>query len=115
MEEIIASEEDQKGEGTTFILPKLHSLWLQNLPQLKSICSGGLMIPADSLQYLYIIKCPEVKRIPLSLPLVENGKPSPPSSLQKITAWPREWWESVEWDQPDAKDVLSPFLQYSGL
>ncbi|EOY12658.1 LRR and NB-ARC domains-containing disease resistance protein, putative [Theobroma cacao] len=114
MEEIMASEENHEGEGTTlFILPKLKSLELKNLPKLKSICSGGLMIPTDSLQYLYIIKCPEVKRIPLSLPLVENGKPSLPPSLKEITVWSREWWESVEWDQPDAKDVLSPFLRYS--
>ncbi|KAK6230424.1 hypothetical protein QUC31_001942 [Theobroma cacao] len=113
MEEIIASEENHKGEGTTFILPKLKSLWLQVLPKLKSICSGGVMIPADSLQNLGIVKCPEVKRIPLSLPLVENGKLSPPPSLERIIVGLREWWESVECDQPNAKDVLSPFVRYS--
>ncbi|KAK6230430.1 hypothetical protein QUC31_001948 [Theobroma cacao] len=112
MEEIIASEENHKEKGTTFILPKLKSLKLVDLPKLKSICSGGLMIPADSLQFLHIVECPEVKRIPLSLPLVENGKPSPPPSLPKMTVSPREWWESVEWDQPDAKEVLSPFVEY---
>ncbi|KAK6230422.1 hypothetical protein QUC31_001940 [Theobroma cacao] len=112
MEEIIASEENHKGEGTTFILPKLKSLWLQDLPKLKSICSGGIMIPADSIQFLQIVECPEVKRIPLSLPLVENGKPSPPPSLKEVTVSPREWWQSVEWDQPNAKDVLSPFLHF---
>ncbi|KAK6230427.1 hypothetical protein QUC31_001945 [Theobroma cacao] len=98
MEEIIASEENQKEKGTTFILLKLKSLFLINLPKLKSICSGGLMIPADSLQHLVISGCRAVKRIPLSLPLVENGKPAPPPSLKGITVWPREWWESVEWD-----------------
>ncbi|KAK6230404.1 hypothetical protein QUC31_001922 [Theobroma cacao] len=112
MEEIIASEENHKGEGTTFILPKLKSLKLQLLPKLKSICSGRVMIPADSLEVLEIVRCPEVKRIPLSLPLLENGKPSPPPSLQYIRIGLREWWESVEWDQPDAKDVLSPFVSY---
>ncbi|KAK6230431.1 hypothetical protein QUC31_001949 [Theobroma cacao] len=112
MEEIIASEENHKGEGTTFILPKLKSLKLQLLPKLKSICSGRVMIPADSLEVLEIVRCPEVKRIPLSLPLLENGKPSPPPSLQYIRIGLKEWWESVEWDQPDAKDVLSPFLRY---
>ncbi|EOY12688.1 LRR and NB-ARC domains-containing disease resistance protein, putative [Theobroma cacao] len=114
MEEIIASEENHKGEGTTFILPKLKSLLLINLPNLKSICSGGVMIPANSLHHLYIVGCPEVKRIPLSLPLVENGKPSPSPSLPKMTVSPREWWESVEWDQPDAKEVLSPFVWLLG-
>ncbi|KAK6230438.1 hypothetical protein QUC31_001956 [Theobroma cacao] len=112
MEELIASEENHKEKGTTFILPKLKSMSLELLPKLKSICSGGLMIPADSLQFLHIVDCPEVKRIPLSLRLLENGKPSPPPSLKEITVWPREWWQSVEWDQPNAKDVLSPFLHF---
>ncbi|XP_021288909.1 probable disease resistance protein At1g61300 isoform X2 [Herrania umbratica] len=113
MEEIIvASEENHKGEGTTFILPKLKKLLLIELPKLKSICSAGLMIPANSLQTLTIVRCPELKRIPLSLPLVENGKPSPPPSLQEIFVGPRARWESVEWDQPDAKDVVSPFVRY---
>ncbi|KAK6230429.1 hypothetical protein QUC31_001947, partial [Theobroma cacao] len=110
MEEIIASEEEKeenhKGEGTTFILPKLKSLELCSLPKLKSISSGGLLIPADSLQNLKILDCPEVKRIPLSLRRVENGQPSPP--LKTFCVGPGEWWESVEWDHPDAKDVLSP-------
>ncbi|XP_017980456.1 PREDICTED: probable disease resistance protein At4g27220 [Theobroma cacao] len=112
MEEIIASEENQEREGTTFILPKLKSLVLEELPKLKSICRGGLVIPVDSLQHVTLFDCPEVKRIPLSLPLVENGKPLPPPFLKRIIVSPREWWESVEWDQPDAKDVLSPFVQY---
>ncbi|KAK6230439.1 hypothetical protein QUC31_001957 [Theobroma cacao] len=112
MEEIIASEENHKGEGTTFILPKLKSLRLDELPKLKSICTGGIMISSDSLQQLFIYKCPELKRIPLSLPLLEKGQPSPPPFLKTIIVDTREWWESVEWDQPDVEDVLSPFVTY---
>ncbi|KAK6230423.1 hypothetical protein QUC31_001941 [Theobroma cacao] len=82
MEEIIASEENHKGEGTTFILPKLKSLSLELLPKLKSICSGGVMISLDSLQRLQIWDCPKLKRIPLSLPLLENGQPPPPPFLK---------------------------------
>ena len=30
--------------------------------------------------------------------------------LRKIQAYPKEWWESVEWDHPNSKDALLPFL-----
>ncbi|XP_022717005.1 LOW QUALITY PROTEIN: probable disease resistance protein At4g27220 [Durio zibethinus] len=112
MEEIIASEEEEnhKGEGTTFILPKLKKLAMRDLPALKSICGGGSVI--RSLQDLQIIDCPELKRIPLALPPLENGQPSPPPSLQLINVRPSEWWESLEWDHPQAKHVLSPFVSH---
>ncbi|GKV49034.1 hypothetical protein SLEP1_g55806 [Rubroshorea leprosula] len=84
-------------------------------------------------------KCPELKRIPMQLPLLDNGQPSPPPHLREIKIekewWeslplldngqpsppPRlreieldeeskEWWESVEWDR---KNLLHPFLTYS--
>ncbi|XP_022717004.1 probable disease resistance protein At4g27220 [Durio zibethinus] len=108
MEEIIASgEEENHGEGA-IILPKLKELVLINLPALKSICGGGAMI--RSLQDLQIFNCPKLKRIPLALPLLENGQPSPPPSLRHINVWSSEWWESLEWDHPQAKHVLSRFL-----
>jgi hypothetical protein len=45
--------------------------------------------------------------------LLENGQPSPPPSLRKINAWPKEWWERVvEWEHPNTKDVLSPFVMF---
>ncbi|XWS11093.1 hypothetical protein CRYUN_Cryun38cG0054100 [Craigia yunnanensis] len=114
MEEIIASE--GRGDNittTTFVLPKLRELWLICLPELKSFCRSEVMIRADSFQYLWISGCPKLKRmIPLFLSLLENGLPSPPPTLKEISIWPREWWESVEWDDPTAKDVLSPFVSY---
>ncbi|XP_021288910.1 probable disease resistance protein At4g27220 [Herrania umbratica] len=111
MEEI-TSEENHKGEGTTFVLPKLKSLELVDLPRLKSICSDGVLIITDSLQNLMIVDCPKVKRIPLSLPLLENGQPSLPPFLNTIRVRPSKSWESMKWDHPDAKDVLSPFVTY---
>jgi disease resistance protein RPS2 len=45
--------------------------------------------------------------------LLENGQPSPPPSLKKIKAHPEEWWETVvEWEHPNAKDVLRPFVTF---
>ncbi|KAK6230403.1 hypothetical protein QUC31_001921 [Theobroma cacao] len=50
------------------------------------------------------------KEDPFVSSLVENAKPSPPPSLKGIYLTSRKWWESVEWDQPNAKDVFSPFV-----
>ncbi|XP_007036596.2 PREDICTED: probable disease resistance protein At4g27220 [Theobroma cacao] len=118
MEKIIAVEEDEgngKGGGrsaniTAFILPKLRRLVLWELPELKSISSAGVMIHADSFQYIWIVDCLKLKRISLSLALLENGQPSPPPFLEGIYVEPREWWKSVEWDDPNVMDVLSPFV-----
>ncbi|XP_021291967.1 probable disease resistance protein At4g27220 isoform X2 [Herrania umbratica] len=118
MEKIIAVEEDEgngKGEVgsaniTAFILPKLRRLVLWELPELKSISSAGVVIHADSFQYIWIVECPKLKRISLSLALLENGQPSPPPFLEGIYIKPREWWKSVEWDDPNIMDVLSPFV-----
>ncbi|GLT26506.1 hypothetical protein SLA2020_015670 [Shorea laevis] len=69
----------------------------------------------DSIEDIQIIRCPELKRIAVQLPLLDNGQPSPPPFLKEILIQKdsKEWWESVEWDHPDAKKVLQPFLKYS--
>jgi disease resistance protein RPS2 len=49
--------------------------------------------------------------MPICLPLLENGQPSPPLSLGEIVVYPEEWWETVvEWEHPNAKDVLRPLV-----
>jgi len=56
--------------------------------------------------------CVELKRMAICLPLLENGQPSPPPSLEEIIEYPEEWWETVvEWEHPNAKDVLRPFVE----
>ncbi|KAI5557744.1 hypothetical protein BDE02_18G124100 [Populus trichocarpa] len=119
MEEIISGtrsdEEGVMGEETSssnieFKLPKLGYLTLRGLPELKSICSAKLI--CDSLEEIWIIKCEKLMRMPICLPLLENGEPSPPPSLRRIHVDSEEWWESsVEWEHPNAKDVLRPFLR----
>ncbi|XVF78097.1 hypothetical protein PTKIN_Ptkin14bG0101400 [Pterospermum kingtungense] len=115
MEEIIASEEEMGDNitATTFALPKLRELWLICLPELKTFSRTEAMIGSDSVQYIWISGCPKLNRmVPLFLPLQENGLPAPPPGLKEISVWPRQWWESVEWDDPNAKHVLSPFVSY---
>jgi disease resistance protein RPS2 len=51
--------------------------------------------------------------MPICLPLLENGQPSPSPSLKYIRVDSEEWWESVvEWEHPNAKDVLRPFVEF---
>ncbi|KAG5224020.1 disease resistance protein [Salix suchowensis] len=62
---------------------------------------------------LTLPKCQKLKRMAISLPLLENGQPSPHPSLQQIDVFPEEWWETVvEWEPPNAKEVLRPIVHF---
>ncbi|GKV50718.1 hypothetical protein SLEP1_g57417 [Rubroshorea leprosula] len=111
MEEIIASS-DSDASSDKFIFPKLRILWLINLPQLKSIYSAKGVVVCDSIEKIVIFECQELKRIPVQLPLLDNGQPSHPPRLKEIKT-DKEWWESMEWDHPNAKNLLKPFSKYS--
>nr|XP_034916957.1 probable disease resistance protein At4g27220 [Populus alba] len=88
-------------------------LLLPSSNKLKSIC--GARVICDSLEQIEVDTCEKLKRIPICLPLLENGQPSPPPSLQYINAFPKEWWETVvEWEHPNAKDVLYPYVNGEG-
>ncbi|GLU15754.1 hypothetical protein SLE2022_322220 [Rubroshorea leprosula] len=111
MEEIIASS-DSDASSDKFTFPKLRRLSLRNLLQLKSICSAKGVMVCDSIEEIKIWECRELKRIPVQLPLLDNGQPSPPPHLKEIglDEESEEWWESVEWDH---KNLLQPFLKYA--
>ncbi|GLU15316.1 hypothetical protein SLE2022_318160 [Rubroshorea leprosula] len=115
MEEIIASSDSDASSSNkfTFTFPKLKEFHLAYLPKLKSICSAKGV--CDSVEEIWIKECPELKKIPMQLPLLDNGQPSPPPSLRGI--WidrhSKEWWESVvEWDHSNAKNILQLFLKF---
>ncbi|TYI41823.1 hypothetical protein ES332_A01G053200v1 [Gossypium tomentosum] len=117
MEEIISSEEEEerhKGKGintrTRFSLPKLQELVLAYLAELKSICSSNRAVVCDSLWDIEVRECMKLKRMPLYLPHFRDTNQSVPS--EDISISPREWWESVEWDYPKAKEVLRPWLYF---
>ncbi|GLU08534.1 hypothetical protein SLE2022_254410 [Rubroshorea leprosula] len=117
MEEIIGWEEEEVGNQTTtpilIPLPKLRKLGLRSLPNLKRICPEGRVMACDSLNSIHIGNCPEVKRIPLCFGR-ENGQPSLAAMKQIHIENPKEWWESLEWENPEDKDVLRPFIKYIG-
>ncbi|GKV15093.1 hypothetical protein SLEP1_g25893 [Rubroshorea leprosula] len=114
MEEIIASS-DSDASSDKFTFPKLRILHLADLPQLKSIYSAKGVMVCDSIEEIGIWGCRELKRIPVQLRLLDNGQPSLPPRLReiKMDEESKEWWESVEWDYPNAKNLLKPFLKYS--
>ena len=99
--------EEEEAKEIVKIFPQLRKLILQYLPELKTICSSSNVILCDSIE---IYKCPKLKRLPLSLHLIDGELSSPPSSLQiKIK---KERWELLEWDNHDMKMVLEPLCQF---
>ncbi|EOY12889.1 Nbs-lrr resistance protein [Theobroma cacao] len=121
MEEIIASEmefvEEERMGGSNsntiqFTLPKLRKLDLRLLPDLKSICGANRVMVCDSIEKITIDHCPKLQRIPLYLPLLDDGQPSPPPSLKEFFISSREQLRSAEWDHPNAKSVLEPFITH---
>ncbi|GKV46511.1 hypothetical protein SLEP1_g53492 [Rubroshorea leprosula] len=104
MEELISSSTHEEEKVT---LPKLQTLQLIKLPALKSICNCSSMLICDSIQSLRISACVKLKRISLNF-----SQSSYPPSLKEIVVSSKECWESMEWDHPNAKDVLLPFCKF---
>ncbi|GLT57727.1 hypothetical protein SLA2020_306780 [Shorea laevis] len=110
MEELISSSTNEEKEALEKItLPNLQWLKLWQLPELKSICSSSNVLIFDSIKNLEIGNCKKLKRIPLHLSSLDNGQPP---SLKQICVYPKQHWESLEWDQSNAKDVLLPSVNY---
>nr|GMC55550.1 probable disease resistance protein At1g12290 isoform X2 [Ipomoea batatas] len=106
--------EEEGSSNTPIYLPKLKVLYLDELPKLKSICNGREMI-CPSIEKITIYDCTNVKRMPSFLPINEATKqPYIPSSFQKIklTEDEKEWWESLELHNPNAKHILQSYIEW---
>ncbi|KAL3498593.1 hypothetical protein ACH5RR_041325 [Cinchona calisaya] len=118
LEEIIIAEEEssdidqcsqsRNNNVVDISLSKLTNLNLHTLPNLRCIYKGTLI--CDSIQRISIKCCSNLKRMPLSLPTVD-GKLSPPPALKDIIISER-LWESLEWDNPQSRSVLQPFVKF---
>ncbi|KAK0601233.1 hypothetical protein LWI29_022360 [Acer saccharum] len=121
--EIISTSDDdeenkEEGKGFTVLtLPKLRKMSFQNVPQLKCICNRGSLMECNSLENIDMDRCPKLKRVPLLLRQLDNGQLLPPVSLRQISLRQfaintREWWDSLEWDHPNIKNVLEPYVVF---
>uniref|UniRef100_A0A803MK58 Disease resistance protein At4g27190-like leucine-rich repeats domain-containing protein n=1 Tax=Chenopodium quinoa TaxID=63459 RepID=A0A803MK58_CHEQI len=106
---------NQNDTSTSMIyLPKLRILQLIYLPNLVTICLKRLL-GYDHIEDITIIQCPLLEKLPLSLPLLDDGQPyDAPLSLRKIVV-EKEWWEILEWDNPDSAYLLRPLIEFTGL
>ncbi|GLU23382.1 hypothetical protein SLE2022_393960 [Rubroshorea leprosula] len=110
MEELISSSTYEEIEALEKItLPNLQCLKLTRLPELKRICSNSNVLICDSIKSLEIVLCKKLKRIPLHLYSLDNGQAP---SLKQIEVDTKEHWESLEWDQSNAKEVLLPSVNF---
>ncbi|XP_047959972.1 disease resistance protein SUMM2-like [Salvia hispanica] len=88
-------EEIFEDEGTgSLTLPKLKKLKLEELPKLKSLCMGTAPIICNSVEAIFIKKCP---RLISKLPVVVDA--AVPRRCQ-IAVNP-ELWESLKSDNPN--------------
>ncbi|XP_047960427.1 probable disease resistance protein At4g27220 [Salvia hispanica] len=93
---------DVDGRGSV-TLPKLKKLILHELPGLERVCKATMI--CNSIETIEIVQCPRLmKKLPLHLDVC------PPPTLRVILA-AQEWWELLEWDNPNLPQLLHPFLQ----
>ncbi|KAM0064253.1 putative leucine-rich repeat domain superfamily [Helianthus debilis subsp. tardiflorus] len=92
--------EDNTGLFSTVLLPKLRRLSLSSLPEMKCITKGVLI--CDSLETIEIWDCEKLRALPFSVSHL-------PSTLQRIKG-NRSWWDGLEWDETNCKNLLQPFF-----
>ncbi|KAA8535730.1 hypothetical protein F0562_030768 [Nyssa sinensis] len=111
MEHIIIEEEE---EGITIernsilTFSKLRTLKLLDVPELKSICIGTKTMVCPSLQEINVYNCPKLKRLSLSTMNVDDSRRTSETQLDSLIKirGQKEWWDLLEWDNPEAKSVL---------
>ncbi|XP_058074773.1 probable disease resistance protein At5g63020 [Magnolia sinica] len=81
-------------------LMQLKCITLRGLSELTSIFSYALHFP--SLEEIYVLGCPKLKKLPLSLHGAHN-------SLRKIRG-EKGWWDNLEWEEDGNKSYFLPFF-----
>ncbi|XXG57977.1 hypothetical protein AAC387_Pa04g0409 [Persea americana] len=94
MEDVVA---DDRNALTTISLPKLRYIDIAHLPELKSIFKKT--VTCYSLYSIEVFRCPKLKKLPFTTRNISL------LTLERIYG-NREWWDALEWDDPDIKAQL---------
>eukprot|EP00268_Persea_americana_P042549 TRINITY_DN4260_c0_g1_i4.p1 TRINITY_DN4260_c0_g1~~TRINITY_DN4260_c0_g1_i4.p1 ORF type:complete len:951 (-),score=124.63 TRINITY_DN4260_c0_g1_i4:435-3287(-) len=94
MEDVVA---DDRNVLTTISLPKLWYIDIIHLPELKSIFKKT--VTCYSLYSIEVFRCPKLKKLPFTTRNISL------LTLERIYG-NREWWDALEWDDPDVKAQL---------
>ncbi|CAO2836047.1 unnamed protein product [Amaranthus hypochondriacus] len=111
LQQIIASPKAKDQHRGVYELPDLRAIDLDDLPCLTSFLQGNVPT-CDSIEKITVRDCPNLKRLPLFIPLRTSEEQLAPLHLQEIKA-DREWWEALEWDDTLMKQILLPFTKLS--
>ncbi|XP_031371968.1 disease resistance protein RPS5-like [Punica granatum] len=105
MQEVITRDvEDSRADEILSFLIEFH---LEDLPELKSICSRALPFP--SLELLEVERCPKLKKLPL-----DSSSSASARQLSRIEGGSAQWWDGLQWDDPETKQYFSTkFVNYS--
>ncbi|KAA8535639.1 hypothetical protein F0562_030642 [Nyssa sinensis] len=117
MEHIIIEEEEEEEEeeegitterNSILTFSKLRTLFLQNIPELKSICMGTKTMVCPSIQNIEVLRCAKLKRLSLSTMNVGDSRRTSETQLSSLikVRGQKEWWDLLEWDNPQAKYVF---------
>ncbi|XP_051116756.1 probable disease resistance protein At4g27220 isoform X2 [Andrographis paniculata] len=100
----------QLGEASMVCLPKLECLYLQNLPNLKSICYSTTVC-CCSIRDITLYECRALHKFSLVF-----GQPyeAPPAALGAIhlMEFEKKWWEKLELGHPSHHSLLQPFIRW---
>ncbi|KAF7120506.1 hypothetical protein RHSIM_Rhsim13G0171500 [Rhododendron simsii] len=87
-------------------LPKLRVLGLSDLPEFVSFFKGVPM-RWQSLEWVGIINCPKLRKLPFDTNSAPNLKEIEGASNSQ------EWWDALEWDNDDTRLQFQPLFRNS--
>ncbi|KAJ0960820.1 hypothetical protein J5N97_001269 [Dioscorea zingiberensis] len=80
--------------------PKLKTLILRNLPELKSICEHTLAFPA--LESLHVLECHQLTVLPLDANSAKN---------LRVIRGTKDWWNDLDWENKSVKSLFYKYFQ----
>ena len=104
MEEIIGSDEygdSEIDQQNLSIFSRLEALWLDDLPNLKSIYKRALPFP--SLKMIRVYDCPNLRKLSLNSNSATN-------TLKVITG-ELSWWEKLEWEDDNLERIFTRYFK----